>query len=166
MHERLRGDAQEERAVPLYPTIMMTGKNLQTSKPHMIQLLDNNSDDDDLLMALNLLVAKSYTDQPWMVKELYQAFTDPGFHHAERLKLFELRRDNTISATGIDRSDITDRATILVAFRDFDRAFMAPDGLSFSTSSFFEGISKAQKRRIIVATGLPPFWLEQGFPPR
>jgi hypothetical protein len=77
-----------------------------------------------------------------------------------------LRRDNSIAATGIDRSNSTDRATILVAFRDFDRAFMPPNGLSFSSSSFYAGISKAQKRRVIVVAGLPDFWREQGFPPQ
>jgi len=165
-HSLLIVSGKEEEAVALHRSLMLRGTNLQAYNPPLVQQLAINRDDDDLLMALNLLMANSYPDQPWMVKELYQAFTDPGFDHAERLKLFELRRDNSIAATGIDRSNSTDRATILVAFRDFDRAFMPPYGLSFSTLSFFEGISKAQKRRVIVATGLPAFWREQGFPPQ
>ena len=105
-----------------------------------------------------------------MVKELYEAFTDPTFNHAERLKSFELRRDDSIAATGVDRSNATDRKTMRIAFRDFDRATLRHDErdepIKLSKFSFYEGISSAQKQRAIIAAGLPEFWYEQGFPPQ
>ena len=158
------GRAQE--AAELNRLLMLKGTALQFYLPTLVQQFANHRDDDDLLIALNLMVANSYPDQPWMVKELYQAFTEPNFNHVERLKSFEKRRDSSIAATDNDHSGATDRTTILLAFRDFDRAILPPDGITFSTISFFDGISDAQKRRLAIDSGLPKFWREQGFPPQ
>lgn len=166
LHSLLIATGQEDAAAMLHHSLLMRGSTIQAYNPTLVQLLARNRDDDNLLMALNLLVAESYPDQPWIVKELYEAYTDPDFDHAERLKAFEMRRAITIEATGIDRSNAVDRATILIAFRDFDRALVRPDGPAFSNWPFYEGISKAQERHAIIEAGLPAFWHEQGFPPQ
>lgn len=56
-------------------------------------------------------------------------------------------------------------AMLAFAFRDFDGA-LKNGGLPVGWYGYFEGISKAQKRRAIIEIGLPAFWREQGFPPQ
>lgn len=166
LHSLFVATGDKAAAATLHHSLLLRGSTIQAYNPTLVHLLARNRDDNDLLMALNLLVAESYPDQPWMVKELYEAYTDPDFDHAQRLKSFEMRRAKTIEATGIDRSNAVDRATILIAFRDFDRALVRPDGPAFSNWHFYEGISKAQERHAIIEAGLPAFWREQGFPPQ
>ena len=166
LHSLLIATGDEDAAATLNHSLLLRGSTIQAWNPTLVHLLARNREDDDLLMALNLLVAESYPDQPWMVKELFQAFTDPDFDHADRLRSFELRRDSIIATTGVDRSNAVDRNTILMAFRDYDRAILPPDGPAFSNWFFYEGFSKAQKRRAIIEAGLPTFWREQGFPPQ
>ena len=166
LHSLLIATGDEDAAATLNHSLLLRGSTIQAYNPTLVHLSARNRDDDHLLMALNLLIAESYPDQLWMIKELFQAFTDPDFDHADRLKKFELRRDSTIATTGVDRSNAVDRNTILMAFRDYDRAILPPDGPAFSNWSFYEGFSKAQKRHTIIESGLPTFWREQGFPPQ
>lgn len=164
-HNLLVATGQHEKAEALHLELLMKGAYLQAYGPAQTQLLTNEREDERLLLALNLLVADSYPEQRWMVKELYQALTDPDFDHQQRLTSFEQRRDQFIAAAGIDVSNETDRGTILFAFRDFDRAIMTG---YFSLSSFhiYPDIPKAQKRRSIINKHLPEFWHEHGFPPQ
>jgi len=166
LHSLLVATGDEAAAATLNHSLLVRGSTIQAYNPTLVFLSARNRDDYHLLMALNLMVAESYPDQPWMVKELFQALTDPDFDHAERLKKFEFRRDSIIATTGVDRSNATDRNTILMAFRDYDRAILPPDGPAFSNWPFYEGFSKAQERHVIIEAGLPVFWREQGFPPQ
>lgn len=164
-HNLLVATGQNDKAEALHLNLLMKGAYLQVYGPAHVQFLADKREDNRLLLALNLLVADSYPEQRWMVKELYQALTDPDFDHQQRLTSFEQRRDQFIAADGIDVSNETDRGTILFAFRDFDRAIMTG---YFSLSSFriYPDIPPAQKRRAIIKKHLPKFWHEHGFPPQ
>ncbi len=118
--------------------------------------------------SLIVLVDDSYPEQHWMVMELFQAFTDPTFNHAERLKLFEQQYVKLAGGAPFEQSSNgVNKFTILTAFRDFDRALaLRVPVVSFTGLSNIEGVSKAQIRKKAISIGLPEFWREQGFPPQ
>ena len=161
-HDLLIATGREAEAEAFNRSWMQKGTVIQLTNASYVQLQVGNRDYDALLLALNLIKDQSYPNQPWIVKELFEAFTDPGFDHPQRLKLFEKRLASAIAATGVDRSLATDRTIIQLAFRNFER----PRGLPFSVWRLYEGITNEQKRRQIIAAGLPAFWHEHGFPPQ
>ena len=165
-HNLLIATGREAEAAALHRSWMQKGTLLQLTNPTFVHLQARNRNYDDLLLALNLLKIESYPNQPWIVKELFEAFTNPEFDHPQRLKLFEERLANSINATGVDRSNSTDRNTIQIAFQNFDRAIDRPNGVTFSHWQFYEGITTEQKRHQIIESGLPAFWHEHGFPPQ
>ena len=166
-HALLVVHGREDEAAALSLSLLFRGATMKAKSPPMILGFVKRREDYKLLMSLNILINTSYPEQRWMVKELFQAFTDPNFKHAERLELFKQRYAKSITARDTVRSNTTDEFTILMAFRDFESMLNVPaDGISFAGLSTLDGITKAQIREKAILSGLPEFWREQGFPPQ
>lgn len=151
----------EKEADALHRSLLLKGATTQTQLTPFIQRSVKNQDHESLLTSLNSMVAESYPGQRWMIKELYSALTDPAFDHAARRQPFMQR----LEKAGFNLTNGARTAMLAFAFRDFDGA-LKNGGLPVGWYGYFEGISKAQKRRAIIEIGLPAFWREQGFPPQ
>jgi TolB-like protein len=151
---------EEQQAHALQRSLLMRGAQYYYSNVwfrHMV----NERDDMGLLNGLNAMVAESYPGQRWIVKELYEAYTDPDFDYVTRKKLFNQR----LEAAGFEiNSNAQELGIIGAAFRDIE-SFRDNVETVVIFYSYFGFIPKEQIRDVTIAQGLPAFWREIGFPP-
>jgi adenylate cyclase len=159
----LLATGRKAEADELHLSLLLKGLTTQTELPALIKGLVEQQDHERLLISLNFMVAERFPGQRWMIKELYNGFTDPAFDHAARRELFFQRLESSTGSATI-RSGVT-RAVIALAFRDYDLA-LQDRGIPLAWYGYFDEISDAQKRRAIIDAGIPEFWRTHGFPPQ
>lgn len=145
-----------------HQSLLLRGATAHVRTPVFIQDRVNKGDMEGVLQSLNIIVALGFPEERWMVKELFEAFTDPTFDHAARLEMFDKR----LAAADLagSRQSSVDGATLRVAFRDVDHEEF-PNLINLTHIKFFKHFSEEQRRQWIIDRRIPEFWHKQGFPP-
>ncbi|PHS76930.1 MAG: hypothetical protein COB56_05325 [Robiginitomaculum sp.] len=151
---------EEEQAHALQRSLLMRGAQFYYGDIWFLHLV-NERDDMGLLNGLNAMVAESYPGQRWMIKELYEAYTDPDFDYVTRKTMFNQR----LEAAGFEiGSSAAEVGVIGAAFRDAEN-FRNNSETSILFYSYFDFITEEHIRDVAIEQELPAFWREIGFPP-
>lgn len=151
---------EEQQARVLQRSLLMKGA-LYYYDNVGFQYMTNERDDKGLLHALNTMVTESYPGQHWMIKELFEAYTDPNLDYVTRKKMFDQRLEASGFEIGKGAAEV---GIIGAAYRDVE-SFRNNVDTVLLFYSYFEFITEEQIREVTIEQGLPAFWREIGFPP-
>jgi len=151
---------EDEQAHALHRSLLMRGAQYYYSNV-WLQHMVNERDDMGLLNGLNTMVTESFPGERWIIKELFEAYTDPDFDYVTRKKMFNQR----LEAAGFESGGTAEELGIIgAAYRDVE-SFRDNVDTVIMFYSYFDFITEEHIREVTIEQGLPAFWREIGFPP-